>query len=356
MNTVNSATTEKTAPFALRTAVLIGAGRMGRSHAQALRNLGGNLTAMCDVSEEARGKIGTEFSVGTTNRFAAAEKLFEKLGPVDLVLIATTADSHARLVQLAAAAGAKSILCEKPLATSVADCDAMIAACAASGTRLAVNHQMRFMDQYRLVKEEFATGALGRLASMTVVGGCMGLAMNGSHYIEAFNYLTGARPREVTAWFTGAPFANPRGPAFFDQAGEVRVVADSGQRFNLMIGHDQGHGMTATYAGAYGHVFVDELQGEMIVTSRRPEHREQPPTRYGMPWDRRTVKFPQADNAGTTQSVIAALASGQNYPSGEDARRVIAVLAACYASHENGHRPVAVDALGEAARRTFPWA
>src|SRR6185436_16407920 len=104
-----------------------------------------------------------------------------------------------------------------------------------------------------LVKTELETGSLGQLASMTVVGGCFGLAMNGSHYIEAFSYLTGAKPVEATAWFSGGPFANPRGTAFFDQAGEMRVVADSGQRLNLVIGSDQGHGMTVTYAGAFGH-------------------------------------------------------------------------------------------------------
>ena len=37
------------------------------------------------------------------------------------------------------------------MASSVAQCDEMIATCASAGTRLAINHQMRFMDQYRLV-------------------------------------------------------------------------------------------------------------------------------------------------------------------------------------------------------------
>jgi predicted dehydrogenase len=339
-----------------KTAALIGGGRMGRSHAQALREMGVSLTVVCDVRGEALAAIGDEFGVAPDMRFQNAAEMFTRLGKVDVVSIATTADTHCDMVLLAASAGAGSILCEKPLATSVADCDRMIAACAASGTRLAVNHQMRFMDQYRLVKAELKSGALGRLASMNVVAGCFGLAMNGSHYIEAFSYLTEAKPVEASAWFSGESIRNPRGPAFFDQAGEMRIVTDTGQRLNFAIGADQGHGMTVTYAGAFGHIFVDELEGEIIATTRLPEHRDVPANRYGMPWERRNIRFPAADNTGTTRAVLQALASDSDYPTGEDARRVIATLVACYASAENGNKPYRIDGLGRLAERHFPWA
>ena len=55
---------------------------------------------------------------------------------------------------------------------------------------------MRFMAQYTVVRDELATGKFGPLASMTVTAGCFGLAMNGSHYCEAF------------AWLTGSPIVN----------------------------------------------------------------------------------------------------------------------------------------------------
>ena len=264
---------------------------MGRSHAAALQELGVQLTAVCDPRVDARAQVGSEFSVEQAHRFETADALFQKFRGVDLAVIATTADTHAALAKAAVNAGSRNVLCEKPLATSVADCGAMIAVAEAAGARLAVNHQMRFMDQYRLVREELAAGAIGRLASMTVVGGCFGLAMNGSHYIEAFTWLTGMRPVSVSAHFSGKPFANPRGPNFFDQAGDIRIVGEAGQRLNLVIGADQGHGMTVTYAGSSGHIFVDELEGEMIITTRLPEHRDAPATRYGMPWQRRSRRF-----------------------------------------------------------------
>lgn len=336
--------------------IIVGAGRMGMAHLQAARNLGLTPAAICDVVEANRAKAATAAAVVDDRLFDDAETMCAAHPRADLVIIATTADSHRALVEQAARSGARHILCEKPMATSVADCDAMIAACEASGTRLAINHQMRFMPQYTVVRDELASGKFGRLASMTVTAGCFGLAMNGSHYCEAFAWLTGSPIVNATAWFSGEPFNNPRGPQFFDQAGEVRFESADGRRLILNIGNDQGHGMTAMYAARFGHLFVDEFEGLCVATARKPEHQSMPVTRYGMPWDRWERKFPQADNVGPTQAVMQALLSGEGYPSGADGRQVVAALAAAYKSAESGSVPVDVSTLGDHAQRNFPWA
>ena len=327
------------------------------AHLQAARNLGLSATAICDMSEANRAKAAAAAGeLGADLLFGDAAAMFDKHRGADLVIIATTADSHRALVEQAAASGAKHILCEKPMATSVADCDAMLAACAKAGAKLAVNHQMRFMAQYTVVRDELASGRFGPLASMAVTAGCFGLAMNGSHYCEAFSWLTGSPIVNATAWFSGEPFNNPRGPKFFDQAGEVRFESADGRRLILNIGNDQGHGMTAMYAARFGHLFVDEFEGLCLATARKPEHQAMPVTRYGMPWDRWERKFPQADNVGPTEAVMRALLAGEDYPSGTDGRGVVAALAAAYKSAEAGSVPVDVDALGEYAQRNFPWA
>jgi predicted dehydrogenase len=334
---------------------LIGAGRMGKSHALAAQELGLTLDAVCDVKQEAIDNIGHQFGIAESRRFTDAEQLFAG-GLSGLVLIATTADTHHRMTCEAAKAGAAVVLCEKPMATSVAQCDEMITVCKKAGARLAVNHQMRFMPQYKLVKDVLDSGKLGRLGSMNVIAGNFGLAMNGSHYIEAFHYLTGSWPVNACGWFAGEKLLNPRGPNFFDQAGEFRFVGDGGQRLTFSIGPDHGHGMTVTYAGQYGHIFVDELEGEAIITSRLPEHRPMPTTRYGMPWEREARRFPQADNVGPTRDVIAALLCGRNYPDGESGRRIVAALSACHTSAEDGNRPVALIDNEKVAKRQFSWA
>lgn len=330
---------------------------MGLAHLQAARNLGLTPAAICDMSDVNRAKAAAAAGDLPGDRlFADAARMFAAHSGVDLVVVATTADSHRSLVEQAAASGARHILCEKPMATSVVDCDAMIAACQASGSSLAINHQMRFMAQYTVVRDELATGRFGPLASMVVTAGCFGLAMNGSHYCEAFSWLTGSPIASATAWFSGEPFNNPRGPRFFDQAGEMRFESADGRRLILNIGHDQGHGMTAMYAARYGHLFVDEFEGLCYATARKPEHQAMPVTRYGMPWDRWERRFPQADNIGPTEAVMRALLAGADYPSGADGRNVVAALAAAYRSADAGHAPVNVTELGEYRRQQFPWA
>jgi predicted dehydrogenase len=330
---------------------------MGMAHLQAAKNIGLSPAAICDMSEANRARAAAAAGeLGAELLFGDAAAMFASHRNADLVVIATTADSHRALVEQAAASGARHILCEKPMATSVADCDAMLAACEASGSKLAINHQMRFMAQYTVVRDELAGGQYGALASMTVTAGCFGLAMNGSHYCEAFAWLTGSPIVEATAWFSGEPFNNPRGPQFFDQAGEMRFESADGRRLILNIGNDQGHGMTAMYAARFGHIFVDEFEGIAYATARKAEHQSLPVTRYGMPWERRELRFAQADNVGPTEAVMRALLDGANYPSGTDGRNVVAALAAAYKSAEAGSIPVRVDSLGEYERRTFPWA
>lgn len=330
---------------------------MGMAHLQAARNIGLTPLAVCDLSEANRAKAAAAGGDLAPDRlFSDAATMFAAHRKADLVIIATTADSHRALVELAAASGAKHILCEKPMATSVADCDVMLAACARSGSTLAINHQMRFMAQYTVVRDELASGRFGPLASMTVTAGCFGLAMNGSHYCEAFSWLTGSPITSATAWFSGEPFNNPRGPAFFDQAGEMRFVSADGRRLLLNIGSDQGHGMTAMYAARFGHIFVDEFEGIAYATARKAEHQSMPTTRYGMPWERAELRFAPADNVGPTEAVMRALLAGEDYPSGLDGRNVVAALAAAYKSAASGNTPIDVSELGDDERRQFPWA
>jgi predicted dehydrogenase len=335
--------------------VIVGTGRMGRSHILAARELGHTLVGACDRSAEQIARIGEEFSLPADRRFTDAEELFRKV-QAPLVLIAATADTHADLVVRAAANGARFILCEKPMATSLADCDRMLAACRDKGVKLAVNHQMPFMPQYLAVKRLLEGDRLGPLGSMNVVGGCFGMAMNGSHYFEAFRFLTGSRIKSISAWFAPDEIGNPRGPQFRDASGALMALGEDGRRFLMSAGSDQGHGMTVTYATAWGHIFCDELEGVLTITARKPEHKDMPSTRYGMPWERWEERFQGLDNVGATRPVIEALTTGGDYPDGEHGRDVIRCLVAAYLSSESGGRLISLDELGGAANRVFSWA
>ncbi len=334
--------------------VIVGTGRMGKVHIRAAQSLGLRLAGICDRSVERMEEVAKEHSLPDERCFSNPEAMFASTR-VPLVLIATTADYHAELVVLASG-HSHYILCEKPMATSLKDVQNMIATCDENNTHLAINHQMRFMDQYTLIKDELAGVHLGRLGSMNVVTGNFGLAMNGSHYFEAFRYLTDSKIKSVSAVFSSSELANPRGEQFRDAAGSLMCLAESGQHFLLSAGEHQGHGMTVTYATQWGNIFCDELGGKYVVTARRSEYRDLPSTRYGMPWERHENVFPTPSNVGITAAVIEALLNEKNYPNGQDGRHAVACLAAAYKSVETGGRAIKLDDLADYETTVFPWA
>jgi 1,5-anhydro-D-fructose reductase (1,5-anhydro-D-mannitol-forming) len=80
---------------------------------------------------------------------------------VHAVYISTTNDLHCEQVQAAAAAG-KHVLCEKPLALSIADARRMVSACREAGVLMATNHHLRNAATHRKVRELVQSGAIGR--------------------------------------------------------------------------------------------------------------------------------------------------------------------------------------------------
>lgn len=318
---------------------LIGLGRMGARHAVVIRQCGLDLAAVCDVNAENLAKVGEEFGVAEARRFNDPFALIEKVRP-ELLVIATTAPSHHGLVLAAAKAGVRKILCEKPMGTSLAECSEMLAACKASGTQLAINHQMRFMEQYVVPKDLVESDAFGGLSSVTVTAGNFGMAMNGTHYFEMFRFLTGESAVKVNAWFGGKDLPNPRGPQFRDASGSVRLETASGKRFYMDCSADQGHGMHVTYMCRNGRIDVDELSGVMSYVVRHPEHREQPTVRYGMPYETVSRTIAPADAVAPTKSVLDALLAGENYPSGEVGMLAMQLLIAAHLSHRQGGKTV----------------
>src|SRR5579864_5660825 len=107
---------------------VIGVGRMGRRHVAAARNAGFAVAGVFDQSPEALATTLAECNVDETMAFADAGKMLAAVRP-DAVVVSTTAPSHCDYVCAAAAAGARHILCEKPMASSLEECDRMIAAC-----------------------------------------------------------------------------------------------------------------------------------------------------------------------------------------------------------------------------------
>lgn len=337
----------------MKTAIL-GVGRMGRRHIKVVNQLGWDLVGIFDINQDSLKLARDEHAVAGHLSFNDLDKLYSEANP-ECLIIATTADSHCALTCMAAERGVKYVLVEKPMAVSLEQCDRMIETCHRCGTKLAVNHQMRFMEQYTEPKRLFATEAYGGLASMTVVAGNLGYSMNGTHYFEAFRFLADEDPVEVTAWFSPEVVPNPRGTQFQDRAGSIRAVTASGKRLYMEMGADQGHGVRHIYACQNGMVTLNALTGELLSSERKEEYRELPTTRYAMPAVNSQRMIRPSEVIDSSAAVLRALLGGVNNVSGEDGRRVVELLVAAYQSAEHGSVPVRLD--GNLDRgRVFPWA
>jgi predicted dehydrogenase len=82
----------------------------------------------------------------------------------DAVVVCSENAKHRSLVEQAARAGAH-VLCEKPLATTLADARAMIDACAAAGVTLMTAYPVRFHPGFRQLREQVRAGRLGTVLS-----------------------------------------------------------------------------------------------------------------------------------------------------------------------------------------------
>jgi 1,5-anhydro-D-fructose reductase (1,5-anhydro-D-mannitol-forming) len=79
---------------------------------------------------------------------------------IDVVYISTTNEWHENQTIAAAQAG-KHVLCEKPLALSVAGAQRMVDACAAAGVAFGTNHHLRNAATHRAMRDLVASGAVG---------------------------------------------------------------------------------------------------------------------------------------------------------------------------------------------------
>lgn len=338
----------------LRVAI-VGLGRMGLRHVEAVRSLGMEVVGLCDISKDAVDNAASSIGLGHAGRFTDAAVMFRTVRP-KAVVVASTAPSHSSLVLAAAECGATYILCEKPFAASLAEVEAMTRACAERGVVLAVNHQMRFMPNYASIKSMIDGQEFGPMVSMIVAGSNFGLAMNGSHYFEAFRWMTGSRVAAVQAQLEPDILANPRGDEFDDRSGRILAINDAGQTLYLDFSAKAGWGLQVIYVCRNGQVFVDELNGDVRLAARQSEFRDLPTSRYGLPVNIRCEKIPPAETVRSTMDVWRSMVGGADYPGPDVGEHVLACLVACHISHRDGGRLTSTDLPTTARQERFYWA
>jgi len=138
---------------------LIGCGDIARKRvAPALRD-----SALCELVavSRARAELAASFAREFgARRWSADWHDFLMDYEIDAIYVATPVHLHAEQT-IAAAERGKHVLCEKPMALNVAECDRMIAACRANDVKLGVAYYRHFYPAVRRVKELVDSGELG---------------------------------------------------------------------------------------------------------------------------------------------------------------------------------------------------
>ena len=111
-------------------------------------------------------------------------------GPIDVVSVATPDETHATVLKELAAYSPRLIFCEKPLALSWLDAQAIEKIYRALTTKIQVNYLRRFVPEFRAVKQAIASGNYGRF--LTGSGFYVkGFLHNGSHMVDLLQYWLG---------------------------------------------------------------------------------------------------------------------------------------------------------------------
>ena len=256
-------------------ALRIGVAGLGRAFAIMLPTLRAHpritVAAAADPREAARRQFAEDFQGAA---YASVEALCAD-PRVDAVYIASPHDFHVAHATIAARAG-KHVLVEKPMALTLAECDAMIDATRAAGVCLIVGHSHSFDAPVLRARALIAGGAYGRVRMIT--------ALNFTDYL-----YRPRRPEELdTARGGGAVYnqaahqvdvvrmlAGSRATSVRAAAGAWDAARPTEGAYTAFMSFDDGVAASLTYSG-YAHFDSDEFCG-WIGELGHPVDR----TRYG---------------------------------------------------------------------------
>jgi len=143
---------------------VIGLGWFGEKHCEALAAIPeAEVHSICTRNPERLKEVAERFGVAKTHtdyREMLADPELES------VSITTMWDQHADPTLAALAAG-KHVFLEKPMASTLADCDRIVEAAGKSEGFLMVGHICRFNPRYAAAKQEIAAGKIGKIVSMS---------------------------------------------------------------------------------------------------------------------------------------------------------------------------------------------
>jgi len=191
--------------------LLVGAGSVGKRHAKVLERT-------CEQVVVVDGDPGVEKWVAdqlgqhaTFNaNLESAVKTLKDSSDQCVAIVATLGPSHHEIVEQLLNLGIRNIYCEKPLATSIAECRSLVQQAEQVGARVTVGLQRRFTGLAREIRRAGEAHLGGLPTSVIAHGGAQCLITTGTHWLDLVCDLFGTTPTRVSALLS-AEKINPRG-------------------------------------------------------------------------------------------------------------------------------------------------
>lgn len=314
-------------------------GAMPRSHAAAYhRHPQTEVVGVCDIRQEALDGFRQEWQDvwPAMHYYSDYRAMLEQEQP-DIVSVVTPDHLHADITVAAAESSARAILCEKPIATTLADADRMIAAAVANDVLLSIEHTRRWAPNFQAARTVVRSGELGALRGITanLYSPRAMLFRNGTHMVDTICFFAESEPQWVFAeleegfdHFTEYksdgghdPTTDPAASAYIHFANGVRAFYNGlkiplpGSQFELVC--------------EQGRIEVSDRGVEVI---RGLSHDQ---------WARANVPvgdYMQSYQLGAVAELIQVLEQGGSLVSpATEARKTLAIMLAMLRSHELGN-------------------
>ena len=260
---------------------------------------------------------------------------------VDLLSVATPDNRHAQIVVDAAAAGVKGILCEKPIATTLADADRMIAACSERRIPLLVNHTRRWFPEFVEARRLIRANAIGPLHRIVAIhGGPRAMLFRmGTHLVDIVCFFAESEP----AWVSGElDDEHARyGPRYAGDGGR-KGATDPG--YSAYIHFQNGVRATLTASKRTMYTFEIDLlgsDGRIRIGAHAGEVWRVLDDGVPMVRPLRAPYTTRADMGAAVEELLGLVErGGRGSSTGEDGRRVVSILLGVLQSSDAGGRPV----------------
>ncbi len=235
---------------------IIGYGMMGKHHASVwslIPNV--RITAVAELVPERRDKAAHTYNLSSSEKYSHGVQMLNYARDLDVVIIASQAPEHHQKTLIAVERGCH-VVCEKPMALTLEQCDEMVGVAEKKDVVLAIHHQSIFSRAFAEAKRQIISHEIGELQLLKAYGkgriACSDLMEIAGHLVHGMRHLAGSEVTEL----------------YGDVTVQGRSIGKSDRTYIKTLypeGRDSGYGAGDRILGFYK--FANGMRAELQLTT-----------------------------------------------------------------------------------------